>query len=432
MEKIKEKISVNANLIKRNNIYYTDIRWREGGNQIIKRYSTYLTIRDENGKESKKNLSKAYNLLIKEKRKWEKYLKEQRKLGISSKRQERRKKNFEDLTIIFLKTKKQTQRRTTFEKYEMIFKNKIIPAFNNISLNNLKPEHFDEFLLTLKENGKSNNTIRHYYTYLKDILTFSYNREYIKKDIAKLITKPEKIMTKKMNIFTKNQLNQCINSVNNDIWKLVLFLAGFYGLRRSEIVGLRWQDINFEKKELIIRNTGILAIIDGKEKLVFQNNTKTESSIRTLPMSNNLIKLLKLQKNMQKEKEELFGDTELVVTNTMNKPFRPDFLTKTFKKIIITYNEKNDIRLPLLRFHDLRHTSATLLYESGMDIKTIQYWLGHSSIRVTLDIYTEFSKAKLNTAKDIIESLAEKEIIDIIDEEKENTLHYLSKSANKY
>lgn len=66
-----------------------------------------------------------------------------------------------------------------------------------------------------------------------------------------------------------------------------------------------------------------------------------------------------------------------------------------------------------------------------MDIKTIQYWLGHSSIRVTLDIYTEFSKAKLNTAKDIIESLAEKEIIDIIDEEKENTLH-LSKSANKY
>ena len=67
-----------------------------------------------------------------------------------------------------------------------------------------------------------------------------------------------------------------------------------------------------------------------------------------------------------------------------------------------------------------------------MDLKTIQYWLGHSSIRVTLDIYTEFSKAKLNTAKDIIESLAEKEIIDIIDEEKENTLHYLSKSANKY
>lgn len=76
---------------------------------------------------------------------------------------------------------------------------------------------------------------------------------------------------------------------------------------------------------------------------------------------------------------------------------------------------------------------STLLYhsQSGMDIKTIQYWLGHSSIRVTLDIYTEFSKAKLNTAKDIIESLAEKEIIDIIDEEKENTLH-LSKSANKY
>ena len=94
-----------------------------------------------------------------------------------------------------------TERKTTFEKYEMIFKNKIIPSFNTISLNNLKPKHFDEFLLTLKENGRSNNTIKHYYVYLTNILTFGYNRGYLKKDIAKLITKPEKVGTKKMNYF---------------------------------------------------------------------------------------------------------------------------------------------------------------------------------------------------------------------------------------
>lgn len=149
-------------------------------------------------------------------------------------------------------------------------------------------------------------------------------------------------------------------------------------------------------------------------------------------MNDKLIELLMVQRNIQKEKEELFGSSKLVITNEMNKSFRPDFLTKIFKKIIINYNKNGEAKLPLIRFHDLRHTCATLLYEAGVDLKTIQYWLGHSSIRVTLDIYTEFSKAKLNTAKDIIESLAEKEIIDIIDEEKENTLHYLSKSANKY
>ena len=190
--------------------------------------------------------------------------------------------------------------------------------------------------------------------------------------------------------------------------------------------------INFEKRELTIQNTGILAIIKGKETLVFQNITKTKSSVRTLPMNDKLIELLMVQRNIQKEKEELFGNSKLVITNEMNKSFRPDFLTKIFKKIIINYNKNGEAKLPLIRFHDLRHTCATLLYEAGVDLKTIQYWLGHSSIRVTLDIYTEFSKAKLNTAKDIIESLAEKEIIDIIDEEKENTLHYLSKSANKY
>ena len=419
MEKKKEKISVNANLIERNNIYYTDIRWRERGNQIIKRYSTRLTICDENGKKSKKNLSKACNLLMTEERKWKRYLKEQQKLGTLSPKYEKKERSFEDLAKEFLKSKKMTQRETTFEKYEMIFNNIIIPSFKGIRLNRLKPEHFDDFLLSLKENKRSSNTIRHYYIYLKNISAFGYNRGYLKKDIGKLITKPEKVNVTKKNIFTKEQLNQCINCINDKTWKLIIFLGGFYGLRRSEIIGLRWQDIDFEKKELTVRNTGILSIVKGKEKLVFQNITKTKNSVRTLPINNKLVELLIAQKNIQKEKEELFGNSDLVVTNELNKPFRPDFLTKKFKKIIANYNIDNFNKLPLIRFHDLRHTCATLLYEAGVDIKTIQYWLGHSSIRVTLDIYTEFSQAKLNSAKNIINSLADNDITNVMDNEYE-------------
>lgn len=419
MEKKKEKISVNANLMERNGIYQTDIRWQEGGKQIIKRYSTHLAIYDENGKKSKENLSKACNLLIKEKRKWEKYLKEQQKLGTLSPKHEKKEKNFEDLAKIFLKSKKMTQRATTFEKYEMTFTNIIIPAFKDIRLNRLKPEHLDDFLLSLKENKRSSNTIRHYYIYLKNISAFGYNRGYLKKDIGKLITKPEKVNVTKKNIFTKEQLNQCINYINDKTWRLIIFLGGFYGLRRSEIIGLRWQDIDFEKKELTVRNTGILSIVKGKEKLVFQNITKTKNSVRTLPINNKLVELLIAQKNIQKEKEELFGNSDLVVTNELNKPFRPDFLTKKFKKIIANYNIDNFNKLPLIRFHDLRHTCATLLYEAGVDIKTIQYWLGHSSIRVTLDIYTEFSQAKLDSAKNIINSLADNDITNVMDNEYE-------------
>ena len=285
------------------------------------------------------------------------------------------------------------QRAKTYEKYEMMFAN-IIPAFKDIRLNRLKPEHFDDFLLSLKENKRSSNTIHHYYIYLKNISAFGYNRGHLKKDIGKLITKPEKVNTTKKNTFTKKQLNQCINYINDKTWRLIIFLGGFYGLRRSEIIGLHWQDIDFEKKELTVRNTGILSIVKGKEKLIFQDSTKTKNSVRTLPINNKLIELLIMQKNMQKEK--LFGSSDLVVTNELNKPFRPDFLTKKFKKIIANYNISNFNKLPLIRFHDLCHTCATLLYEAGVDIKTIQYWLGHSSIRVTLDIYTEFSKAKLN------------------------------------
>ena len=428
MEKLK-KITVNANLgereAKENKIYQTDIRWQENGKQIIKRYSTHLFVYDENGKKSKENLSKACNLLIKEKRKWEKYLREQQKLGTLSPKYEKKERSFEDLAKEFLKSKKMTQRETTFEKYEMIFNNIIIPSFKGIRLNRLKPEHFDDFLLSLKENKRSSNTIRHYYIYLKNISAFGYNRGYLKKDIGKLITKPEKVNVTQKNIFTKEQLNHCLNKANNDTWKLIIFLGGFYGLRREEIVGLRWQDIDFEKREMTIQNTGILAIINGKERFIFQNDTKTESSIRTLPLSNKLIKLLIKQRELQKERKHLFGDSELVITNEINKPFRPDYISKKFKKFLLKYNELNDMKkdfekemkLPVIRLHDLRHTCATLLYEAGVDIKTIQYWLGHSSIRVTLDIYTEFSKAKLNSAKDIIDSIADKDITDVIDDE---------------
>ena len=431
MEKLK-KITVNANLrereAKENKIYQTDIRWQEDGKQIIKRYSTHLFVYDKNGKEDKNNLLKAYKLLAREKRKWEKYLREQQKSGISLRKQEKKQKNFEYLTKKFLKIKKQKQRKETYEKYEKTFKNKILPVFKDIELSKLKAEYFDDFLLNLKENKKSSSTIHHYYIYLKDILTFGYNREYIKKNIAKLIIEPPKVKSKKKNIFTRQQLTRFINSINDYTWKLIIFLSGFYGLRRSEIVGLRWQDINWEKRELTIQNTGILAIIDGKETLVFQKNTKSESSTRTLPISDRLIELLEKQRELQKDRKDLFGDSELVISNETNNPFRPDYISKKLKKFLLKYNESNsmkknfekEIKLPIIRFHDLRHTCATLLYEAGVDIKTIQYWLGHSSIRVTLDIYTEFSQAKLNTTSCIIDFLfnSEVNIIDKISEEK--------------
>lgn len=405
MKTQKEKIRVNANLIRRKNIFYTDIRWREGGKQVIKRNSTRLTISNDNKKEDKDNELKAHVLLEKEKNKWEKFLKEEQKTKTTSDFTKKPHYVFEDMVNHFLKTKKMKLRETTFEKYEIIFRSRIIPAFKEVNMKNFKIEHVEDFLLDLKNTGKSSSTIRHYYTYLKDVLTFGYNRGYLKKDVARLIAVPEKIVQKKMNIFTREELNCCINSVNDDTWKLILFLGGFYGLRRSEIIGLRWKDIDFERKTLSIRNTGILAIINGKEQLVFQEKTKTKSSERKLPISNELFKLLKLQKSIQEKREELFGSSELVITNELNKSFRPDFITRNFKKIIKNYNENNTIKLPILRFHDLRHTCAFLLYEANTDIKTIQYWLGHSSIRITLDIYTEFSKKKLDAAKKVIDSL---------------------------
>jgi len=175
----------------------------------------------------------------------------------------------------------------------------------------------------------------------------------------------------------------------------VVVLTAFYGFRRSEALGLKWSHIDFNAKSLTVQDTvvrcGKTAAMD-KEKC-----TKNDASHRMLPLKAPMKKfLLKLQKKQAKQKKLLgscYNDNDYVCKWENGEPFKPTYITDRFIKVLSRSS------LPRIRFHDLRHSAASILLKMGHSIKEIQEWLGHSIYATTADIYGHLEdKAKKNMA----------------------------------
>lgn len=182
--------------------------------------------------------------------------------------------------------------------------------------------------------------------------------------------------------------------------------ASFYGLRRSEIVGLKWDAIDFDRKTITIRHTVTEAKVNGKLELVFTDSTKTKSSFRTLPLAEPFEQLLLRMKAEQERNRKLCGSCYCqkylgyIYVNEMGELMKPGYLTSHVPAILEQHN------MPKLRFHDLRHSCASLLFAQGVSLKEIQAWLGHSTIGTTANIYTHLDEnSKINSANAILSIL---------------------------
>ena len=160
----------------------------------------------------------------------------------------------------------------------------------------------------------------------------------------------------------------------------------------SEIVGLKWSAVDFNYKTIQIRHTVTNSVTDGKYILIKKNRTKTQKSLRTLPLFANVEQMLLQMKDEQKHYKELFGnsydytDSEYVYVHENGKLIDPGYITQHFGIVL----RNNGLRK--IRFHDLRHSCATLLRHNGARMEDIQRWLGHSTIGTTEKIYAHFEE----------------------------------------
>jgi len=182
--------------------------------------------------------------------------------------------------------------------------------------------------------------------------------------------------------------------------ELGVIFGAFYGLRRAEIVGLRWESINFEANTITIEHSVTVATIDGKNVIIADDTVKTKSSYRTLPLVQPIrVKLLAVQAEQEKNRK-LCGksynkeESRYIYTDVLGNRIKPDYLSGEFPKFM----EKKGFRR--MRFHDLRHSCASLLLANGVPLKSIQEWLGHSDFAITANIYAHLDfNSKLASAE---------------------------------
>lgn len=195
-------------------------------------------------------------------------------------------------------------------------------------------------------------------------------------------------------------IKQLIEAVKDTPIYLPTFLASVYGFRRSEVLGLKWHNVDFENGTIWIRETLQQCTKEITGECNYTSETKTESSNRTLPMTPQVRDVLLKQKQLQQEHrsilERAYYLNDYVCTFDNGKEISPNYLSRTFHKIIV----KTD--LPSIRFHDLRHSVASNLLNDGFNAVQVAEWLGHSSSTTTLKFYAHIDKtSKMSIANSL-------------------------------
>lgn len=199
---------------------------------------------------------------------------------------------------------------------------------------------------------------------------------------------------------------QLFKAAHGDPLEICIFLAAFYGMRRSEALGVRWSSIDLVNKTITVNHVVTDVYIDGHCQRVMKDRTKSKSSTRTLPLVPQFEQALKYVYQKQHYEQYVCGDSyckeylDYVNKNETGELLKPGYVSDHFQLIL----KKNGLRK--IRFHDLRHSCASLLYSAGEDLKAIQKWLGHSTISTTANIYTHFDyNKKIKTANAMSETL---------------------------
>ena len=272
----------------------------------------------------------------------------------------------------------------TANGYRAIIRNHLIPALGALKLSEIKPAHIIQYQQQKLENGclnkkggLSKRTVQSHHRLLSLALKQAVSPYGLIDSNPCSPVKAPSPKTKMANHFSREEANIILNSIDDILLYTIFYLALFTGMRRGEIVGLKWEDINFNNKLIEVRRSA-----NFKNKKFNYKDLKTESSRRQIAISDKLIDVLKKYK---KERASFSKDKQAVFLTPEGKIVRPDYLTRKFKKIFIK------LGMPNKRFHDIRHTHATWLLEEGINSKIVQKRLGHARVETTLNIYSHIT-----------------------------------------
>jgi integrase len=290
-----------------------------------------------------------------------------------------------------------TTRPATFRSYEQLTRLHLIPTLGRHQLKDLTPQHVQMMLKEKRTSGLSPRTVQRLRDVLRNALNVAVRRGDLVRNVASL-TEPPRVEEEEKTYLTPEQAKHFLQVAQSDQLAPLYVVALYLGLRKGEVLGLKWEQVDLEHRTLSV--VGALQEIRGKLQIV---KPKTKKSIRTLPLPGAVVQALRDHRLNQAETQLRAGGTwtksDFVFTTSKGTPINPSNLTRSFHALL------KKAGLPQMPFHNLRHTCASLLASQGVSQRVAMEILGHSDIRLTQNIYTHVYDPSKREAVDAMDRL---------------------------
>jgi len=311
---------------------------------------------------------------------------------------------FADTIPLYLAYAKINVRANTYDKYEYAARKHIIPYFKEIDVQIARLTTLDiqGYYSYKMESGLSKESLKYHRTVINQTLQYAIEPMKLIQSNPSTGIRLGKSADPVIRYYDADQLKELFDKISDEGNQIVapVILAAYYGLRRSEALGMEWMSIDFKRKTVTIQRTAIRTTAGT----VYSPTVKSTSSLRTMPLFPEieayLKELYRQQKQMQSTLKKAYVKNNEVCKWDDGHLVSPDYVTHRFRKLIEKYD------LPPLTFHQLRHSTASLLINNGYSLKEVQEWLGHANPRST-NVYAHMQyKSKENMAKTIGSSLS--------------------------
>ncbi|MDD4493393.1 MAG: tyrosine-type recombinase/integrase [Eubacteriales bacterium] len=299
--------------------------------------------------------------------------------------------------------------KSTYHNYRQMIDTRMIPFFKplSITVKEITGDEINDYYASLRNDGLKGTSAQRHHSLLHLAFKQALKRRIIQTNPCDQADRPKAVQFIG-NFYNADELKKLIDCLEGDPLRMLIILTAYYGLRRSEVIGLKWSAIDFVGKTVSIRHKVIEEDRPGGAVLTGMDVMKTKSSYRTLPLIPHIEQELIHEKAHQEEMRHVMRSaynkkySEYVCVDAIGNLLKPSYVSEHFQVIL----RQNDMRH--IRFHDLRHSCASLMLANGVPMKMIQDWLGHSDMGTTANIYSHIDSAsKIASAKVIGDVLSE-------------------------
>lgn len=316
-----------------------------------------------------------------------------------------------DYLVSYLKRVEPELQKNTIVSYRSMTNGKIRRYFQRrpqLTVGNLKPQDIQDFYQSLFADGVVANTVIHYHALLRRAFQQAFKEERIDANPFDRVGRPKKNKFHGEN-YTQGELLTLLNLARGDVIYPAILLAGGMGLRRSEALGVRWSRIDWEKRTVLLDTKIVEYRENGKKVVEPVEEMKNKSSRRTLPLPDPVVEMLQVQKEHREVYRKMFQGSynaqylDYVCVNQLGELLRPSYVTDHFRELLEKYGLRH------IRFHDLRHTFASLLINQDVPLINVSNFLGHSDLSTTANIYAHLDKASKQASAAVISDILQGE-----------------------